>query len=182
MTTLLYTQALGPHHDADGTSYNTSTTLTDVSNGAATNPYFLPGGSFLQEGTMFELDAWGTYATNATTPTLILGFYYGGVAGIALAASTAVAVTNTATINWPWKLHYDGVIQTGGTSGAILGHGYQEIATSLTAVAHREIPETATAQVTIDTTVQKAITVGAQWGTSAAGNILICRFLRIRID
>jgi hypothetical protein len=44
------------------------------------------------------------------------------------------------------------------------------------------MPEVAWAQTTIDTTIQKAITVGGQWGTSAAANIAFCRFLRVRVD
>lgn len=182
MAILQYTMPLGPGHDADGASYNTSTTLTDVSPGGLTNPLWFPGGQFLQEGMSIEIDAWGTFAVSGTTPTLLLGFYYGGVAGVALAATTAVAVTNSATVNWPWTIHYDGTIQQTGTSGLILGHGYCTVGTSLVAETKRSIPEVTTAQVTIDTSVQKMITVGAQWGASAAANILICRQLRVRVD
>lgn len=181
MTTLAYTQALGLA-GADGASYNTSVTLTDISPGGATDPLWFPGGEFLKVGTKIELDAWGTYAVSGTTPTLLLGFYYGTVSGVALGATSAVAVTNSATVNWKWRLHLDCVIQATGTSGKISCDGYSEVATSLTAVTRRNMPEVAWAQVTIDTTVQKALTVGGQWGTSAAANIAFCRFLRFRVD
>jgi hypothetical protein len=181
MTTLAYTQALGLA-GADGASYNTSVTLTDISPGGIADPKWFPGGEFLKVGTEIELDAWGTYQVNATTPTLLLGFYLGGVAGVALGATSAVTVTNSATVNWKWRLHLDCVIQATGTSGKISCDGYSELSTSLTAVTRRNMPEVAWAQTTIDTTVQKAITVGAQWSASAAGNIAICRFLRVRVD
>lgn len=177
MAEQLWGEVLGPERLGVGASYNTSAALTDVSYGAATNPLLCPGGK-LNIGTYLEIDAFGTYATSGTTPTLILGFYYGAVAGIALAASAAVTVSNTVTVNWPWRLHYEGTVYATGTSGSIEGAGWLDIGTSLTALTHAPIAVVAQAPVTIDTTVQKAITCGATWGTSAAANILFCRYIR----
>ena len=56
MTVLQATLPLGPLHPADGASYNTSTTLTDVSPGGITNPLWFPGGQFLTVGTQIEID------------------------------------------------------------------------------------------------------------------------------
>ena len=175
-----YTAPLGPLHAADGASYNTSVVLTDVSPGGLVAAILCPGGA-LDVGTQVNINAFGTYATSATTPNLTLGVYFGGVAGIALAATTPFAVANTATINWPWVLQYQGVVQAVGTAGAIQGRGSVEWGTSLSALTRRSIPETAQATVAIDTTVQKAITIGALWGTSAAANIVICRFLSVEL-
>lgn len=154
-----------------GASLNTSAALTDVSPA----PQLILPANFLYAGQSLRLTAFGTYATSATTPTLILGFYYGGVAGIALAATAALTVANTATINWPWRLEATATVRSVGTGGTVMTQGWCDVAATLTTVTHVPIPATALATVAIDTTAAKAITVGAQWGTSAAANILFCQ-------
>lgn len=168
-----WTAPIPPLLDASGTAYNTSTTLTDVSPGAGTAgaAITIPAG-YLEEGMILRMVAFGTFS-NTGTPTLLLGFYYGAVAGIALAATSAITTTTGAT-NWPWRLEYTGRVRTKGASGTIMGQGSLDIATSLTAVTHRPIPETALATVAIDTTTQKVVSVGAQWGTNSASNTLTC--------
>jgi hypothetical protein len=165
-----------PMHVASGTAYNTSITLTDVSR--------LPQkgfpAAFLVEGTEIELKAQGFFSTTAT-PTLLLGFYYGGVAGVALAASSAITTASGVT-GVPWRMEYTGRVRATGATGSILGQGTLYLGTALTAFTVRPIPETlATRTVTIDTTTAKTITVGAQWGTSSASNTLTCEDLSIRV-
>jgi hypothetical protein len=160
---------VGPFHTADAAAYNTSATLTDVS----PLPHITLNGNLLEPGTEIELTAHGQFS-NTGTPTLLLGFYYGGIAGVALAASSAVTTT-TAAVAWPWQLWYRGVCRTAGTTGSIHGQGRFYLGTALTAFTLRPIPETAAGRtVTIDTTVAKIITVGAQWGTNSASNTLTC--------
>lgn len=158
---------LPPFAIADAAPYNTSVTLTDVSQ--------LPQKQFpamwLEQGVELELNAYGNFS-NTATPTLLLGFYYGGVAGVAIAASSAITTT-TAAVSWPWTLYYRGRIRAIGATGQIVGQGILQLGTSLTAFTTRPIPETLAARtVTIDTTIVKQITVGAQWGTSSASNTL----------
>lgn len=165
-----------PLHTANGTAYNTSVTLTDVS--AAPN-IVIPA-NMLEAGSEIEIEAFGEFS-NTATPTLILGVYYGGVAGVALAASTAVTTT-TAAVAWPWMIRYRGVIRTIGTAGTINGQGRLYLPTSLVAATTRFIPETAAARTaTIDTTTAKAITIGAQWGTSSASNTLTCNDISVKL-
>jgi hypothetical protein len=167
----------GPMVDDAGISYNTSTTLTAVSPGAAANPPWCPGLS-LKAGSIVELRAWGTVSTSATTPTITLAFYYGGTAGVVLAGTSAITLTNQAGVAWPWKMSYYGRVTQAGTAGSINGYGTLEIATSLTVMTLRNIPETTAAGiVAIDTTINKACVVGATWGTSAGTNILFCHGL-----
>lgn len=154
-----------------GASYNTSAALTDIS---PAPQLVLPAG-FLYVGSALRFTAFGTFATSATTPTLLLGFYYGGVAGIALAATAALTVPNTATVNWPWRLEATATVRSVGSSGTIIVQGWCDIAATLTTVTHVPIPATTLATVSIDTTTAKALTVGAQWGTSAAANIAFCQ-------
>lgn len=154
-------------HVAAGTAYANSTTLTDVSPA----PQKTMPGLTLQPGTVIDLRAAGSFSTTAT-PTLLLGFYYGGVAGVALAASSAIT-TGTTAAAWPFLLEYRGQVRSVGTGGQIVGQGRLYLGTSLTAFTVRPIPETAAARtVSIDTTTSKAITVGAQWGAASASNTL----------
>lgn len=155
-----------PINVADGTALASSTTLTDVS----PNPQVTLPANLLETGSTLELHAFGKFS-NTGTPTLLLGFYFGGVGGVALAATSAITTTTGAT-NWPFELYYKCRVRAAGSSGTIMGHGWIDLATSLTAVTHRPIPETALATVAVDTTTAKTLTVGAQWGTSSASNTL----------
>lgn len=167
---------VGPFHTANGPAYNTSIALTDVS---ALPPIVLPGNTF-EIGSEIELSAFGEFS-NTLTPTLLIGFYFGGIAGVVLAASTAVTTT-TGAVSWPWAIQYRGVVRAVGTAGSINGQGRFLLGTSLTAFATRPLPETSAARtVAIDTTTAKAITVGAQWGTSAAANTLTCNDISVKL-
>lgn len=170
-----YVAPIPPFHTADGTALANSTTLTDVS---APPPNVLPG-NLLEQGSEIELFAFGQFSTTAT-PTLLLGFYFGGVAGVALGA-TAATTTGTATA-WPWMMHYRGVVRSVGTAGSIVGQGWCKLGTSLTAFSTLALPATAAARtVTIDTTAAKSVTVGAQWGTASASNTLTCNDISVKL-
>lgn len=151
-------------------AYNTSITLTDVSPGAASNAATIIPANSLQVGSTIRVTAHGTFS-NTGTPTLLLGVYYGAVAGTKLAA-TGATTTTTAATNWPFRLEYTGTVRSVGTSGTIMGGGVVYLATSLTTYAMIPIDAAAAATVTIDTTAAKALTLGAQWGTSSASNTL----------
>lgn len=179
MSRLYLRSPLPPFHTADGTAYNTSITLTDISPA----PQIVPAAvTMLEPGMEIEINAYGEFSTTAT-PTLLLGLYWGGVAGVALAASTAIT-TGTGAAAWPWQLYYRGRIRSVGAAGSIKGEGTLSLGTSLTGFAVSAIPTTQAARtVTIDTTGTgaKALTVGAQWGTSAAANTITCYDLSVDI-
>lgn len=160
---------LEPQYRASGTALASSTTLTDIN----PTPHKVVPANFLQEGMKLTLTAAGTFS-NTGTPTLLLGFYVGAVAGTALAATSAITTTTGAT-NWPWSIYLELQVRTLGSSGTVMPrNGHLDLATALTAFTHRPIPETALAAVTWDTTAAKSLTVGAQWGTSNAANTLTC--------
>lgn len=165
-----------PFHTTDGAAYASSTTLTDVS----PLPHCVLPGNYLEPGVELEIVAEGQFS-NTGTPTLLLGLYYGAVAGaLPLAASSAVTTTTGATA-WPWQLWYRGTVRTVGSTGSIQGQGRLYLGTALTLFTVRPIPETAAGRtVTIDTTTAKSITVGAQWGTSNASNTLTCTNITIQ--
>lgn len=133
-------------------------------------------GNELRIGSKVELEVRGEFSTTAT-PTFRLGFAYGITSaggllstGVELAGS-ALTATGSGAAAWPFHLHYRGLITAVGASGAIYGHGILDLGTSLTALTATSIPVTAAARAkTINTTIQSAFSVFAEWGTSAAGN------------
>lgn len=179
MSRLYLRSPVPPFHSADGAALNTSITLTDIS----PTPQLVPTAAVMLEvGMEFEVNAYGEFSGTGT-PTLLMGVYWGGVAGVALAASTAVTMTTTAAA-WPFQIYYRGRIRALGTSGSIKGVGTWSFGTSLTATTIRSIPETQAARtVTIDTTPggAKALTIGAQWGTSSASNTITCYDISVDI-
>jgi hypothetical protein len=150
-----------------GAAYASSNTATDISPA----PQLTLPANFLVAGAAIRITAFGNYSSAGTAPTLVLGVYYGGASGTALAATTATTVTASAA-NYPWRLEYTGIIRTVGSTGTIMGQGYVDLGTSLTATTRIPIPSTALATVTIDTTTAKTLTVGATWGTNSGSNTL----------
>src|SRR5437764_5539249 len=102
---------------SDGTALANSAALTDISPA----PQITLPANQLEIGSELEIEAYGSFSTTGT-PTLLLGLYYGGVAGVALAASSAVT-TGSAAASWPWILQYRGFVRAGGTAGSINGQG-----------------------------------------------------------
>lgn len=175
MARTLYVAPVPPLNIAAGSAYNTSTTLTDVSPA----PQIVLPANLLDNGQVLRLKAFGVLSTTLT-PTILLGFYYGGVAGTALAASAAITTASGVT-NVPWEIEYEGRVRSTGTAGTIMGRGTCQLGTSVSAVSVSPIPVTALATVTIDTTTAKTLTVGAQWGTNSASNTLTCHHFGVEL-
>lgn len=172
----MWEAVLPPLHIASGTALNTSTTLTDIS---PTPPVVLPANLF-DLGSIIRIRASGQFS-NTSTPTLLLGFYYGAVAGAALGATAATTTTTGATA-WPWVMTYQGRVRAVGTAGSIVGQGSLLLGTALTTFADIALPASAAARtVAIDTTAAKSITVGAQWGTSSASNTITCDEITVEL-
>lgn len=141
---------------ADGPSV-TAAALTDGSPTA--DPIILPS-DILEKGSRLIIDAEGELTSTSATPTVVLGFYYGGTAGVALAVTAALAISATETA-WPWWIHYEGKIRATGAAGSIKGQGWCKKGTSLTAWTDTPMPITAALRtVAIDTTARKLLSVG----------------------
>jgi hypothetical protein len=150
-----------------GSAYASSTTITDVS--AA--PQFTLPANFLQVGSALRFEAFGVLSTTST-PTLVLGIYYGAVAGTALGATGAITQGSGVT-NVPWRIQLTTIIRSVGSSGTAMSHGNAYFGTAVTAIADAvPVPATALATVTVDTTAAKVLSVGATWGTNSASNTL----------
>jgi hypothetical protein len=157
---------VGPFHIIDGAAFNTFTTFQSIS---PAPPIVLPGNT-LEPGSTIELEAVGEFS-NTATPTLSLGFFY-GTAAVVLAQSAAITTT-TSAVGWPWRIHYRGRVRSIGTAGSIVGMGWVDLGTSLTAMTTQFMPTTlALRTVAIDTTTAKEIGVGAAWGASSASNTI----------
>lgn len=161
------------------TAKNNFTAATDLpcSENAAAFPIIF--GGTLNPGTLIDIDAWGVFSTTGT-PTLLLGWYYGLVAGVSIAAGAA-KTTGSGVTNVAWAYSYNGRITKIGTSGAIIGLAYWKLHSSNSAWTEYTAPEAAMAEVTIDTTVNKQISIGATWGTASASNTITCHGMMVRI-
>lgn len=151
-----------------GTALASSTTLTDISPAPQLT---LPAG-YMYIGQRLRMIAYGIFSTTGT-PTLLIGGYYGGVAGSALAA-TGATTTGSGAASWPWRLQLEIYVRSLGSSGTVWCNGLVFLGTSLSATTPLNIPSTQTQPITVDTTTAKALTVGAQWGTSSASNTITC--------
>lgn len=157
---------VAPLHIVDGAAFNTFTTFQSIS---PAPPIIIQGNTF-EPGSTIELEACGEFS-NTGTPTLSLGFFW-GTAAVVFAASAAITTTTAATA-WPWRIHYRGRVRSIGTAGSIVGMGWVDLGTSLTALTTQFIPATqALRTVAIDTTVAKEIGVGAAWSASSASNTI----------
>lgn len=168
---------LPPIDVANRASVGTFTTFQDVY-GA---PQKILPKSRMDVGLTLDLEAWGEFSTTGT-PTLSLGFWINGSALAApttiLAQSSAIT-TGSAAAAWPWHLHWMGSLQaigTGASGGQFEGMGTLDLGTSLTAMTGFPIPITqALRTVTFDCTADRALGVGAAWGTSSASNTVVVR-------
>jgi len=151
-----------------GTALANSTTLTDISPA----PQCVLPANYLSAGQRLRLTAYGIFSTTGT-PTLLIGGYYGGVAGTALAASAAIT-TGSGAASWPWRFEMDMYIRSTGSSGTAWCMGLLFLGTSLTAASVNIAPATQTQPVTINTTTANAITAGAQWGSASSSNTITC--------
>lgn len=155
-----------------GTALASSTSLTDISPGAATaGQAFTFPANYLQTGQQYTVRAKGI-VSNTGTPTLLLGLYYGAAAGVAL-ATTGTATTASSLSNSIWSLEADLRVDGVGTSGAIrtLGsvNGPYSGSVMLPAAG-----SSSGNSVTVDTSTAKALTLAAQWSASSASNSIQC--------
>lgn len=165
-----YQAPIPPLHILDGAAFNTFTTFQAVS----PLPGIILPANILEVGSEFRLEFDGEF-TCSTGVTLGLGFLYGATT---LAVGTAIA-TGTTPTSWPCHAEWVGRVRAVGTAGSIQGAGWWAIGTSLTVFsAAQAMPATlALRTVAIDTTAATAVSCGAVYGTSAAGNsIKVNRF------
>lgn len=159
------------YFDGVSVAQNTFTAARDIPVGDATTKFHQVLGGTMEGGAQIRVKGWGV-ASNTGTPTIILGLYWGGVAGTALVVSAA-KTTTTAMSNWPFYFEYQGRVVAGGTAGSIMGLGKWWLPTALTSRTEFAWPETAPALISsLDLTTNKMLTLGATWSASSASNTL----------
>ena len=168
-----------PLNFADGSAF-TGLSLLDVSPGALLTPRQVP--ALVPElGTTIRVRAAGQYTSTSATPTLTLGVYWGGVAGVALASVAGLAASASGTA-WPWWLEYEGEFRALGSSGSVQGQGKLNWPTSLTAWSTQPLPVTAAARVvTVNTGAAQPVTVGAVWSSATGSPSLTCNRLSVEL-
>lgn len=158
---------------ADGTTISATATETIIF------PNVTIPANYMQDGRCLRLTAYGRH-TAASTPTLTFRIRWGGVAGTVLAASGAM-VTGTVTAGI-WAV--EAIIQTrvNGSSGSLYVIGKAKInedatqtvgsATNMGAEDFMGSAGVATpAAVTVDLTVDTALSITAQFGTAGSNTL-----------
>lgn len=146
-----------------GTALANSTTLTDIS----PVPNYTAAANSLYTGQTIDIYGSVKFSNVTAAPSILLGIYYGAVAGTKICAIGATATTLTAA-NWPIRIYATLTVTAIGTSGSITGSGMVFLGTSLTAGTWIPMDASAIAGVSVDTTTSKAITLGAQWSGGSA--------------
>ncbi len=151
-----------------GTALSNSTSNTDITAGGnnAAQAFTLPA-NFLQVGMQLRVRANGIVSTSGT-PNLTLGVYLGGVAGTALATTTASATASSLS-NQAWVLSADMRVEAVGSSGSIRTIGTVSGGFG-GGLAYLGSGSSSGNNVTVDTSTSKILTVGAQWGTQSSSN------------
>ena len=138
-------------------------------------PCIIPAG-YLQAGSCFRVEAFGTFSTTAT-PTLVFGTYY---ATTPLGVNVALTAASGA-VTLDWHMRTTTVVRSTAVPTAVVTVTQGELwyGTTLTAITQIPIPGIALATVNIDNSVAGELSVQATYGTSAAGNIVVLHGLTI---
>jgi hypothetical protein len=163
---------------ADGTQISNTTTETIAC------PDFSIPAFYMAPGRTLRLEAFGVVSNVVTTPgTLTFRLRWGGVAGTILVASAALALDTTAHTNFGWYLKMLVVCRTAGASGTFMTGGHVQLGDTLTSTAANllptVLPASANANVTVDTTTAKLLSLTAQFSVATSPTNLTCMFRSI---
>jgi len=142
---------------AAGTAHAASTTETLVGS------YSIPADT-LKAGTVIKVRFQGIATATASTDTLTVKLYIGGLTGTAILTGTATNATNDDIFTGEALIQ----IRTAGASGTLVAVASGNIVPAATRVA---VPVyQITASTAIDTTAAQVIGVGADWSTTDANS------------
>lgn len=165
---------------------STATAIANSTTETVLFPNITIPANYMQDGRALRLKSFGSYGTTAT-PTLILSYRWGGVAGTVLAKSSTVTTTSGvgggASMTALWEA--ETVIQTrsNGSAGTLMTNGTTTLFTSTAAtagtvtnygltlpIASGSTGGTTPVAVTADLTADTALSFTATWGTANAAN------------
>lgn len=174
------TLANAPSYSSENTGIvlENSTTETDISPGANKEGFAFTVGRdcpALESGQVLRYTARGTISF-LTSAEIVIGLFWGGYAsGVALAKTASIKCPTAAT-NQMWNLEATSRLVSVGESGKILTHGVIDGVEADSALATSSgstmMPqESATGgEATINTTVNKTLTLGAKWTAASTSN------------
>jgi hypothetical protein len=183
MPSTVWTAPASNYGWAVGPTVTTAAGVVDASPGP--DPCYIP--AFGNRGAKISITALGTYTTAGTGANITIGLYWGvpnaAIAGaVVLAATAAIPAVSSASAVWPWKLEWDGTVQTltsgTGTLGTIFGFGSVKTPTSLTATAEQWLPVTAALRtVSVDTSVTRQLMLGITLSATTGTPSITCNHL-----
>jgi hypothetical protein len=134
--------------------------------------------NYLKPGTCIRTEAGGTFTNASTTPTMVLGTYYGTTP---LAVNVFFTEASVASVQLPWKLRTITTVRAATVPSAVVTITQGELwyGTSLTATTQIPIPGVALATVNVNNSAAAEWSVQATCGTSAAGNTITLHQLNI---
>lgn len=152
---------------SDGTPVANTTTETIIF------PDVTIPANYMQDGRVLRLKASGKLSTTAT-PTMTWALRWGGVAGILLATTEAITMgSGVANVNWVLEVTI--VTRTNGAAGTLLVIGTLGIHTAVGTVLINVFGVSgfdAPAPVAVDLTIDKALSLTADWSAASASNTL----------
>lgn len=158
-----------------GTALANSAVATDISPAAQ---FSFGADGFSKPGEFVVVEAAGILSTAASAnPTLLLGIYWGGIAGTVLGTFPAwTAVVSAAS--WAWSLRVKVVWRAVGASGTASAYTAGFCLMPATASAYQAAVPITTAQpvaASLDTTASKTLTLGATWSSAVASTSVTCQ-------
>lgn len=171
---------------ANGTQISNSTSETIVC------PDFNIPAYFMVPGRTLEIIASGVLSNVVTTPgTLTMRLRWGGVAGTVLLASAAQGLDTTARTNALWFLRAWVTCRTDGATGTFNSMGEMSNFNLLSSTAANLLPAllgsagapaaSGNADVTVDTTTAKLLSLTAQFSVSTSPTNLTCHNRIIKV-
>jgi hypothetical protein len=152
---------------ADGTAVANTTTE------AILFPDVTVPGNYMQDGRLLRLRAFGKLSTTGT-PTMTWAIRWGGVAGVLLATTEAITMgSGVSAVNWG----LEALIQTrvNGSTGSVFVMGEVSVHSAAGTVLANVFGVSgydSPAAVTVDLSIDKALSLTADWSAASASNTI----------
>jgi hypothetical protein len=141
------------------------TAITGISTEALIFPDVVVPAGYLTLGKTIEMFGSGQVSFAATPGTLTIRVRWGGIAGVVLATSAAVAGANVTNLTWRFFAEFV-TRSVGATGTAMLTGSFESAAIPAPGVFY--LPASAPAVATIDTTIAKNLSFTAQFSLTTA--------------
>jgi len=149
-----------------------STVANSTSEGAVVDGYTITANT-ATVNQAHKMVLFGTFGNVVTaTPTITFRLRLGGTGGTQLGANIVVTTNAAAQTNQAWRAEVELVYVTIGATGTVHASLKLDINLGNATIVSTSHLTTTSAPVTVDTTVDKEITVSAQWSAANASNTI----------